>query len=102
MQEVSKQAVVKMQEATKLAVAQINASKDANQTFAEAELEKYQIMHDSAHDVAMQATDQSHQKDMAAQAAQNAQQSQQSDQAHQAGMAAMGQANQQEEEPVNA
>ncbi len=96
-QELSKQTIVRMQEATKLAVAQINASKDANQSFAEAEIQKYEIMHDAAHDVAMAADQQDHEKAMAANAAANAQQSQQSDQAHQSDMAAQAQENQPEE-----
>jgi hypothetical protein len=94
MQEMSKQAIVKMQEATKISVAQINASKDANEGFADRELEQYKILHDAAHDVAMQAVDQDHQKDMAAQAAANAQQTQQADQTHDLGMAAVNAAQQ--------
>ena len=88
MQEMSKQAVVKMQEATKLAVAQMNASKDANQQFAEAEINKYQIMHDAAHDQAMQAGQQQHEQQLAQQGAQQAQQTQQADQTHDMAMAA--------------
>jgi hypothetical protein len=88
MQEMSKQAVVKMQEATKLAVAQMNASKDANQQFAEAEINKYQIMHEAAHDQAMQAGQQQHEQQLAQQGAQQAQQTQQADQTHDMAMAA--------------
>lgn len=44
----------KMQEATKLAVAQLNASKDANQSYADREIEQYQIMSGQAHDVALE------------------------------------------------
>jgi len=94
LQEQSKQAIVKMQEATKLAVAQINASKDANQSFAELELDQYKIMHQGAHDIAMQQHQQAHDKMMAQQAAQQAQQSQQADQEHEAGMAQFAAANQ--------
>ena len=65
MQEQSRQEIVRMQEATKLAVAQINASKDANQAFAEQEISQYKIMHDAAHDVALQSADQAHAKEMA-------------------------------------
>lgn len=57
--------IVKLQEATKLAVAQISASKDANEGFAEREVKQYQILHDSAHDAATQAADHAHEKDMA-------------------------------------
>jgi hypothetical protein len=59
---------VKMQEDTKLAVAQINASKDTNESIADREIQVYEMLHDSAHEVAMQATDQAHQQGMAAQA----------------------------------
>jgi len=71
-QEQSRQAIVKMQEATKLAVAQINASKDANEGIADREIQQYQILHDSAHEVAMQAQDQQHEQAMAQQAHQQA------------------------------
>ena len=86
-QEMSRQSIVKMQEATKLAVAQINASKDQNQTFAQAEIDKYQIMHDAAHDVAMQQGQQQHEQSLAQQGALADQQSQASDQGHELGMA---------------
>jgi hypothetical protein len=88
MQEDSKQAIVKMQEATKLAVAQVNASKDANESFANRELEQYSILHDAAHDVALQTHQQQHEKDVAAQQAAIAAQTQQSDQTHQMAMQA--------------
>jgi hypothetical protein len=81
MQEDSRQAIVKLQEATKLAVAQINATKDAQEGIADREIEKYGILHDAAHDVALQAHQQAHEKDMAAQQQAAAQQSQASDQA---------------------
>lgn len=71
MQEMSKQEITRMQEATKLSVAQINASKDANQSFAENEIEKYKIMHDAAHDVALQSQQHEHEAAQA-QAAQSA------------------------------
>lgn len=87
MQEMTRVEVVKMQEATKIAVAQINASKDANEAIANRELEQFKILHGSAHDAAKQATDQSHQRELAAQQAQQAQQAQASDQAHESGMA---------------
>lgn len=81
MQETSKQEIVKMQEATKLAVAQINASKDANQSFAENEIKQYQILHDAAHDIAMQKDQQEHDQGMAQQQQAAAAHSQASDQA---------------------
>lgn len=68
MEQNTKENIVKMQEATKLAVAQINASKDANQSFAENEIEQYKILHNAAHDVAMQSDQQQHEKEMAMQA----------------------------------
>jgi Phage P22-like portal protein len=100
MQELSQQAIVKMQEATKLAVAQMNASKDMNQQFAENEIKKYQIMHDSAHDKGMAGQQQEHEQILAKQGALQDQQSQASQQQadsqsqdssqwHEAGMAAM-------------
>lgn len=92
MQETSKQEIVRMQEATKLAVAQITASKDANQSFAELEIQKYKILHEGAHDLAMQKEQQSHEQDLAAQQAQQASASQQSDQQHEAGMQSSDQA----------
>ncbi len=82
MQETTKQEIVKMQEATKLAVAQINASKDVNQTFAETELKQYQILHEAAHDVALQKDQQEHEQGIAARQHAAAAQSQAADQAH--------------------
>lgn len=90
-QELSKQTIVKMQEVTKLAVAQINASKDAHQQYADAELQQFDLMHSAAHDVALQAHDQAHQQNMAAQGQAADQQAQQSDQEHQAEMATVNQ-----------
>lgn len=99
MQELSAQAIVKMQEATKLAVAQINASKDMNQQFAENELKTFQIMHEPAHEAgmasvnnkaAMQQQQAGQQADQQSQQSQQQadSQSQQSDQLHEVGMAA--------------
>jgi hypothetical protein len=90
MQEMTKTAVVKMQEATKLAVAQINASRDMNQTFAQAEIDRYQIMHDSAHETALANIQQQHDQALSQAAAEQGQQEQDSDQAHELGMAAVG------------
>lgn len=73
LQEETKRWMVKMQEATKLAVAQMNSSKDANQAFAEKELEQYKIMHEGAHDVAMAHLEHSHAMELGQQQADNAQ-----------------------------
>ena len=59
---------IKMQEATKLAVAEITASKDANESMAERENETYQLMQQNAHEVALQAHSQANQQMMAQQA----------------------------------
>lgn len=59
-----KQTITQMQETTKLAVAQINASKDANENFADREADQYQLLHKSAHEVALQAHDHAHEADM--------------------------------------
>lgn len=75
MQEMSKTEIVKMQEATKLAVAQINATKDANQQIADRELETFKILHGPAHDAATAAQQRQH--ELTTQGA---------DQAHEAGM----------------
>jgi hypothetical protein len=61
----TKTQIVKMQEATKLAVAEINASKDANESMAERENDTYHLMHESAHELGMQAHDHAHQQQMA-------------------------------------
>jgi hypothetical protein len=65
MQEMSRQEIVKMQEATKIAVAQITATKDANQAIADRELEQFKILHGTAHDAGMAAQEQSHEHAMA-------------------------------------
>lgn len=81
MEQATKENIVRMQEATKLAVAQINASKDANQAIAEQEIAQYELLHNAAHDIAMQKDDQAHQQGMAQQQQAAAAQAQQSDQA---------------------
>jgi hypothetical protein len=86
MQEMSKQEIVKMQEATKIAVAQINASKDANEAIAQRELEQFKILHGGAHDIALQKDDQAHAEKLAQQqqiAAQQQQAQQAQDQSQQ-------------------
>jgi hypothetical protein len=69
--------ITRMQETTKLAVAQINASKDAHEGIADAENETYQLFHDNAHDLAMQSHQQAHERDMSDRQAAQAQQQQQ-------------------------
>jgi hypothetical protein len=90
-QEQSKQMIVKMQETTKLAVAQINASKDLDKTFAQAEIDRYDLLHGAAHELALQNDQQAHEREQAMQQQAAAAQSQQADQAHEAGMTAAGQ-----------
>jgi hypothetical protein len=64
-----KYAIAQMQELTKLSVAQINASKDAAQAFAEAEIARFKLLHEPAHEAAMQAMEHSHASDLAEQQA---------------------------------
>jgi hypothetical protein len=90
-QEQSKQMIVKMQETTKLAVAQINASKDLDKTFAQAEIDRYDLLHGAAHELALQNDQQAHEREQAMQQQAAAAQSQQADQAHEADMTAAGQ-----------
>lgn len=80
-----------LQYQTQLAVAQINASKDANQSYADREQEILGLAAGHAHDVALSQME--HQQGMEArqQQAENAQQSQQADQEHQAAMAQQAQ-----------
>ena len=96
MQEQSKQAIVKMQVLRSWRCPDY-VSKDLQQTFAESEIQQYDLLHSDAHELAMQHQQQGHERDMAAQQAAQAQQSQQADQQHEVGMAAM-----QQEEPANA
>lgn len=58
--------VAKMQEDTKLAVAQINASKDANEAFADREIDTFEMLHQAAHDAAMQHGQHQHERAMGA------------------------------------
>lgn len=83
-----------MDNITKLAVAQINASKDANQAIADKELtilgiqdKAHERFHDAAHELAMQQHSQQFAAQQSEQQAANAQQTQASDQEHQAAMA---------------
>lgn len=91
MQEQSKQEIVKMQEVTKIAVAQISASKDMQQGIADRELKQYQLLHDNAHDAALQAQDQAHERQQALLQQAAAEKAQQSDQEHEVGMTAVTQ-----------
>lgn len=68
----SKENIIKMQEVTKIAVAQINASKDANEGIADREAEAYQLFQEHAHDAAITAQEQAHQKELADQQHQQA------------------------------
>lgn len=58
--------IARMQEDTKLAVAEINASKDANESIANREIETFEMLHQAAHDAAMQHTQHRHEKAMGA------------------------------------
>lgn len=58
--------IAKMQEDTKLAVAEINASKDANESIANREIETFEMLHQAAHDAAMQHSQHGHEKAMGA------------------------------------
>jgi hypothetical protein len=57
--------VEKLHASTQLAVAEMNASKDSNEAFAKAEVEKYKLLHQSAHEMGMQAHEQAHERTMA-------------------------------------
>jgi hypothetical protein len=96
MEQATKENIVRMQEATKLAVAQINASKDANQTIADQEIAQYELLHNAAHDIALQKDQQEHQQALAQQQQAAAAQTQQSDQQFQQQQA------QQQPEPTGA
>jgi len=61
-----KMQIAKMQEDTKLAVAEINASKDANESIANREIETFEMLHQAAHDAALQHTQHLHEKAMGA------------------------------------
>ncbi len=87
----------KLQYETQLAVAQINASKDTNEAIARQELEQFGMIHDAAHETALQHHQHAHDEQMAEQQAAVAQQSQAADQQHQVGMAQQAQEAQQSE-----
>jgi hypothetical protein len=83
---------------TKIAVAEIGTKAQQLNERMKALENIMADFHQNAHELGMQAQDQAHQKDMAAQQAANAQQSQASDQAHDQNMAEQ----QQEAQPVGA
>ena len=85
----------KLQYETQLAVAQINASKDANQSYADREQEILGLAAGHAHEVAMSQMEHDQGMEAAQQQAQNAQLSQSADQQHEAGMAEQAQQAQQ-------
>jgi len=61
----SKERIIKMQEVTKIAVAQLTASKDANEAFAQREADQYGLLHQTSHEAAQQAAEHAHEKAMA-------------------------------------
>lgn len=72
--------VEQLKASTALSVAEMQASKDSNEAFAKAEIEKYKLMHETAHDMATQHVQHRHEAALQASeqaAAQNLQQSQQ-------------------------
>jgi hypothetical protein len=92
MQENSKMEIVKLQTAAQVEVAGLNAKLD----LAKLDFQKWEMLHNSAHEVGMQAVDQEHEQGMAAQQAVTQADSQQSDQDHEADMTAQGQQHEQQ------
>ncbi len=78
---------------TKIRVAEITASKDADNAQADREAAMLEAMFNNAHEAATQATDHEHERGQAQMQAAQAQQSQQSDQDHQQQMAEQAQEN---------
>lgn len=91
----AKLAMTQLNNAVKLAIAEITTKAQETQTRMQMEMETWQALHQSAHDVALQAHDQAHQQDMQQQQQDAATQSQQQDQQFQA-----QQAEQQPEQPA--
>ncbi len=83
--------VTKLQEQTKVLVAEITTKAQEVQTRMEMEKEVWAEMHGSAHDVALQAHQQGHEADMQAQQQDAAAQSQDAQQGHEAQMAQQAQ-----------
>lgn len=90
--------VAQMDNATRLAIAEITTKAQEPKLRAEIELELWKSMHDSAHDSAMQAGQQQHQADLATQA--QSAQAQQATQAQQAQQAQAEQAQQQQQTQI--
>lgn len=65
MQEETKRIGMQIDQATKLAVSQMNSSKDANESIAQREIKVFDILHGAAADAATQAQDQAHERNMA-------------------------------------
>ena len=78
--------VEKLRASTALAVAEINASKDANEAIAEREMATYKLLHQAAHERGMQASDQVHEAAMSALDAQHEENQQQQAAEQQASM----------------
>lgn len=88
-------AIAKLKIDAQIAMAEISTKAQNAVERAQMYTDIWKELHGSAHDVAMQAHQQGHEKDLAAQQAEQAQQSQESDQQHQSDM-------QQEAQPVGA
>lgn len=88
----SKLDAVKLQEETKVTVAEINTKAQDAQARFQWTIDQWKILHDSAHDVGMQAQDAANDQQAAQQQQGADQQSQASDQAHQAQQATQAQA----------
>ncbi len=63
--------VEKLKSATALAVAEMTASKDTNEAMAEQDIDTYRLLHETAHERAMQQSDHQHELALAQQSAQN-------------------------------
>lgn len=84
--------IAKMQEETKVTVAEISTKAQDAQARFQWTIDQWKILHNSAHDVGMQAQDAANDQQAAAQQQAAAAQTQGSDQAHQAQMASQQQA----------
>lgn len=87
MQDDAKIQIVKIQTAAQVEVAGLTNKLE----LAKIDFQRWQLLHDSAHDVGQQAVDHEHEKEMQQASAAQAQQSQESDQAHQADQATQAQ-----------
>ncbi|HXM63739.1 MAG TPA: portal protein [Terriglobales bacterium] len=95
-QEASRQAIARLQAETQVTVAEITTKAQAARERLQWEIDQWKILHQSAHEVGMQAVDQEHEQGMAAQQAVTQADSQQSDQDHEADMTAQGQQHEQQ------